>query len=120
MAFNSHKKSLLVLFILTDVSLLCLITGCGFNMFSGLCYVTRSEENLSMNVEHLKDVDDGICSAISFYSLLMNDDPNNWVVLVSVIIPEVIYSLPILAYLILNEPHDCYVCLGKDPDRIYS
>ena len=24
------------------------------------------------------------------------------------------------AYFWLNEPHDCYVCLGKDPDRIYS
>ena len=28
--------------------------------------------------------------------------------------------IPILAYFWLNEPHDCYVCLGKDPDRIYS
>lgn len=28
--------------------------------------------------------------------------------------------LPVVAFLLLNKPHDCYACLGKDPDRIYS
>ena len=28
--------------------------------------------------------------------------------------------LPIIAFLVLNWPHDCYRCLGKDPDRIFS
>ena len=28
--------------------------------------------------------------------------------------------LPIIAFLLLNWPHDCYRCLGKDPDRIFS
>ena len=29
-------------------------------------------------------------------------------------------SVPIIAFLILNQPHDCYKCLGKDPDRVFS
>ena len=28
--------------------------------------------------------------------------------------------LPVVAYFLLNEPHDCYMCYGKDPDRVYS
>ena len=28
--------------------------------------------------------------------------------------------VPIMAFLVLNWPHDCYRCLGKDPDRIFS
>lgn len=26
----------------------------------------------------------------------------------------------ILAFFVLNNPHDCYMCIGKDPERIYS
>ena len=32
----------------------------------------------------------------------------------------VIYLLPIWAFFLLNVPHDCFKCLGKDPDRIFS
>ena len=35
-------------------------------------------------------------------------------------ISNIAYMLSVLVYFALNEPHDCYVCLGKDPDRIYS
>ena len=28
--------------------------------------------------------------------------------------------LPLGVFLALNDPHDCFVCLGRDPDRIYS
>lgn len=28
--------------------------------------------------------------------------------------------IPFMAFYTFNRPHDCFVCLGKDPDRIYS
>ena len=28
--------------------------------------------------------------------------------------------LPFVIFFLLDRPHDCFVCLGKDPDRIYS
>ena len=28
--------------------------------------------------------------------------------------------LPIIGFFLVDDPHDCYTCLGKDPDRIYS
>lgn len=28
--------------------------------------------------------------------------------------------VPILVFLLLDEPHDCFECFGKDPERIYS
>jgi len=33
---------------------------------------------------------------------------------------DLVTFLPIVVFLGLNKPHDCYACLGKDPDRIYS
>ena len=29
-------------------------------------------------------------------------------------------QLPVQAFLLLSEPHDCFRCFGKDPNRIYS
>ena len=30
-------------------------------------------------------------------------------------------SLPVIwAFFLLDKPHDCFRCLGKDPDRIFS
>ena len=31
-----------------------------------------------------------------------------------------VYLLPVWAFLAFTEPHDCYKCLGKDPDRNFS
>ena len=28
--------------------------------------------------------------------------------------------LPFIFYFTLNRPHDCFICLGKDPDRRFS
>ena len=28
--------------------------------------------------------------------------------------------IPSLTFFALDQPHDCYICLGKDPERIYS
>ena len=28
--------------------------------------------------------------------------------------------LPVIVFFLLNEPHDCFTCLGKNPDHIYS
>ena len=28
--------------------------------------------------------------------------------------------IPVATFFALDQPHDCFVCLGKDPDRNYS
>ena len=33
---------------------------------------------------------------------------------------DFVLILPVLLFMLLDDPHDCFVCLGKDPDRIYS
>ena len=33
---------------------------------------------------------------------------------------DLMILLPVATFLVLNNPHDCFACLGKDPDRIYS
>lgn len=33
---------------------------------------------------------------------------------------DMVLLSPLALFLFLHEPHDCFVCHGKDPDRIYS
>ena len=33
---------------------------------------------------------------------------------------DVNLMLPVVAFLCFDDPHDCFRCMGKDPDRIYS
>ena len=33
---------------------------------------------------------------------------------------DMLLLLPVLVFFIFDDPHDCFTCLGKDPDRIYS
>ena len=36
------------------------------------------------------------------------------------LVKTITYLVPIWAFFILDKPHDCFRCLGKDPDRIFS
>lgn len=31
-----------------------------------------------------------------------------------------VYLVPVWAFYLFTVPHDCYKCLGKDPDRVFS
>jgi len=33
---------------------------------------------------------------------------------------NILELIPFLVFYFLDHPHDCFRCLGKDPDRIYS
>ena len=63
----------------------------------------------------------GICSwyANGFNKVLTADTNKKQISLMffATIIVEII---PFLAFFLLDQPHDCFICLGKDPDRVYS
>ena len=32
----------------------------------------------------------------------------------------VVGLIPVVTYMLVVRPHDCYKCVGKDPERTYS
>mmetsp|Transcript_6079 Transcript_6079/g.8183 ORF Transcript_6079/g.8183 Transcript_6079/m.8183 type:complete len:116 (+) Transcript_6079:42-389(+) len=104
MAFHSHKWSLSVLFVATEISLVILVLVLAYWTVYLQCLGTR---------DYLKEQEVGICS---IYDL--NDFSNFF--FYGEILPDYALSIPVGAFFILNKPHDCYMCLGKDPERIYS
>ena len=64
------------------------------------------------------DVKPAFCRVVNLW---MNDvDWGQTSDLYFVIETIVVYLLPIWSYMVLEQPHDCFRCLGKDPDRKFS
>ena len=104
MAFKLHFWPNLVLFLITEVTFLNYL-------ISQILIILRFICNHSEN--QLDELYAGYCPRTDLSSFTehftfvnINNNMN--------------YLLPIIAFLLCNKPHDCYTCLGKDPDRNYS
>ena len=60
----------------------------------------------------------GMCYTILAQSEQSLGDIKGWGELI--IFFDILIMLPVIFFLLLDDPHDCFTCLGKDPDRVYS
>ena len=104
--FKRHACRMILLFISILVSILNLLLRFYFTIVVSSCLVAQA----NMGVNERMD----LCFAIFPVNLGVN---------VATILYTVFLAfelLPFLFYFVLNQPHDCFVCLGKDPDRRFS
>ena len=95
-----------------------------------LCYLLYTEivefylgVCLSENEEHAmydpdlqsEGVDQGICTAIIVGGTISDKRFSTLQT-----INDIAVLLPIIVFFLLDQPHDCFTCLGKDPDHLYS
>ena len=62
--------------------------------------------------------DNSLCNLISNLMGSYIDDPRLHTYAYAFM--QSLILLPIIVFFAFNDPHDCFVCLGKDPDRKYS
>ena len=105
---------MLILFIATEISIIAQLWELGFKFYLSYCENGYLKDDGAV---WAKD-EEGLCNY--FYTDLDEkaDDPQwvagglEWM--------NLMMLLPVTLFLLLDNPHDCFVCLGKDPDRIYS
>lgn len=111
-AYKNHISSLFWLFIATVICLCCLLGYQVCFCLNVLC--TRESREYGIEEDDLIKVKEGICTYLG----------TNHFTFETLAAAEIIWTtlilVSILAFFVLDTPHDCYVCLGKDPDRIYS
>ena len=120
--FNKHATKIGILFIITLITLLLDLYEQVTQFYAFSCMMSTqgldSDADLAWYDPSFPEDEQGICRWYSnlFYGGFANlknfsnvQHYTNWTIFV-----------PILAFLLLDQPHDCYTCLGKDPDRIYS
>lgn len=117
--FDKHARRMLVVFIATTLSLAIVLAfevsvfylyACSYGIF------TRKSWQFAMYDPRISD--DSICQVFSSYYLTLFGSQNRigmvlWFVDFMILIPS-------LTFFAFDKPHDCFVCLGKDPERIFS
>ena len=118
--FQVHIRRMLTLYIATMIGVSILVVYTIYSQILAVC-VLASNNQLDVS-EAFYDADDprGICKIVietfetnTSFSLLRNYSA--WVTLI-----DMFMLMPMIGYLFCNEPHDCFVCIGRDPDRAYS
>ena len=117
--FRRHAKTNIALMIVTPISIWSCSTFSWLWFLNTICQKVDNNLLESLKQSGVKDAyqDTGICEdIIAFYKdrqYGFYSDP--W---------QATYSffsiLPFLVFLMLDKPHDCYKCVGKDPKRKYS
>ena len=82
--------------------------------FVGVLKVQWMRVSLAVCLQYFEEElqNEGFCFRIVEKAFLYENKEFNFTILIEL--------LPVASYLILYYPHDCYRCLGKDPDRNFS
>jgi len=118
--YANHSKNIIALLLATYFSQVLLLVFCFFSFTLLWCLAGNNEEYPESRPFYSQD-DDHYCGffVAGFNSLVASKSRKS--ILTSVFLSiNVIEMTPFLAFYLLDRPHDCFVCLGRDPDRIYS
>ena len=109
-----------MLYVATVASLIYLYMG-QLAFFYGL--TCNYESIFNDNLKAFYDPDDssirGICFEYVTDYRKFFVTPNGRIA-ASVLFSDFQLLVPVFVFLFLDKPHDCFVCCGKDPDRVYS
>ena len=126
--YYNHRKSKIALLLTTYVSIMILfgLIVCAF--YTSICMAAHEEWHKdSPEAAAFYDLDDkqlpqvGICTFYVGEWLREAESEYNKRNMSLIYFGMTLLELiPFLAFFIFNRPHDCFICLGKDPERIYS
>ena len=114
--FNRHIKRKLTQFIATIISLLFVIAFEVALFYSTICQQSFLKSNTTN--EKAFNSDGGFCTYFMEYFVNFFKEENN-VGMIFWLVDFAIF-IPIITFFIFDNPHHCFVCLGKHPDRRYS
>ena len=104
--FKRHIVPFSVLSVAVIASLLSSLSGYYFITIVSGCLITQTHMGIEQSVE--------LCLGI----FKIKPDANLSTKLYFLYI--MFELLPFIFFFILNKPHDCFICLGKDPNRRFS
>ena len=117
--FQLHIKRMLALYFATMLSVAVFTVFDYMGIMVSFCFFGGKE---AQHDAFFSKEDQGICDKLAdfliFYRFRINAPTINAQTLT--VFLEGLIILPVAVYLLTNEPHDCFVCLNKDPDRAYS
>ena len=115
--FYRHFKSMMLMHTATVVTLLILIFVEVCFMYLGPCF-QMNDQGAMYSLESQQEAEQSICVHVfDIVGIEWQDHPAKER---GIYIFNFVIVLPIIVFFLLDQPHDCFICLGKDPDRIFS
>lgn len=115
-AFYEHIKSLLAQYICAMLSFTTIIGNSIYSFYSVVCATGLFNKEFRTPYYDILRPHEGICAAFLTFNSKEGLHFLNYMFMVL----DFTVLLPVVLFLLLDRPHDCFVCLGKDPDRVYS
>ena len=107
---------MLVIHIATMAALIFLIEIQVCLIYVGMC-LSGNDEGAMYGVSDDPD-NSGICNY--FIEKFQTEWGDQNLTAFGIYVYNMIIMLPVIVFFLLDQPHDCFTCLGKDPDHIYS
>ena len=117
--FKKHANRMFVVFVATTLSLVIVLVFEVSLQYTWVCTYELVIKNPDYEAMFEPgSPDQSICKSFMDYQFELFGNRNHigivlWLVDLTILIPS-------LTFFAVNQPHDCFVCLGKDPERIYS
>ena len=108
---------MLVLFIATNISLLFFLQMNLYSFWDLICLRAKSKGESEM-YDYEDANDSSFCPTLFSEQVSFFSSAKAYSQVFLFI--DLVVLLPVVTFLLFDNPHDCFTCLGKDPDRIYS
>ena len=89
-----------------------------FNLYSVLCAQGLLITEKEFAFWDPRDPDVGICYNILWFSNVEVNSVGNFTAFNMTF--DMSNLIPVVVFVLLDKPHDCFECFGKDPSRVYS
>ena len=117
-AFRSHIKRMAVIACLTCASLWAIVCFQILGFYYWLCRLSTVKGSGGEPMYDPEAENPGMCNWLLFGWAGFMHDTNRYGAMTCYY--DCLILVPVLSFFILDEPHDCFQCLGKDPARNYS
>ena len=119
--FQNHFKRMLLIYFATIASQIFIILCSAMALYYEMCEngsFLHSRDFPDHHPFYNEDDPVGICASVIPIVKELNESYGtfSWIYIVT----DITMLIPVLTFICLDKPHDCFACLGKDPDRNYS
>ena len=115
MAYKVHACRHIALVLLTTIAILLFINRDTWWLFDYACKIEG--DHLKHSVSDFKASPESFCTMID---RMVEKPMTGTETIIGNLIYDIVSILPYWAFLLFHDPHDCFKCLGKDPERNYS
>ena len=116
--FHRHWRRILLVYATTMLSTVTVLIYAVYNLYFLLCTGDLISKPYTLAFYDPLTPYIGICYPVVWFASEMAERVGDFAAFNLTMDMSIL--IPVIVFVVLDKPHDCFVCLGKDPERVYS